>query len=348
MDSLVARYLELAGGGERAMEVLPIQAFARGDARQQAEVLERLESAPDITLEVAMYSVASFGGSLDGAERIARVLTASHRSPALQGMGHLWAAHALLAGGRWREAAAEIDRARGLSSPSYVTYYRVLARLLPWVPATDAELEALLAEARTLPAVARIDDVDPSVGHQGVEPHARTVLIGLLEARLGRPGVVRAAAELEALGGTLEAGTLGVDLARMVEGYAAWLRGDTPRALARFEAMPMQSAYPLLLISDLYSHGFARYLRARTLQDVGRVEEAERWYGSLSANPYELVYRGPVHLHLAEMREQAGDREGAIEHYRAFIDLWKDADPELQPMVEEARAALARLGATST
>jgi len=26
-----------------------------------------------------------------------------------------------------------------------------------------------------------------------------------------------------------------------------------------------------------------------------------------------------------------------------FMELWRDADPELQPQVEEARAALARL-----
>jgi hypothetical protein len=30
--------------------------------------------------------------------------------------------------------------------------------------------------------------------------------------------------------------------------------------------------------------------------------------------------------------------------YRAFVELWRDADPELQPMVDEARAALQRLG----
>ena len=38
----------------------------------------------------------------------------------------------------------------------------------------------------------------------------------------------------------------------------------------------------------------------------------------------------------------------AIEHYQKFVDLWKDADPELQPKVREARArldALRRKGA---
>ena len=39
----------------------------------------------------------------------------------------------------------------------------------------------------------------------------------------------------------------------------------------------------------------------------------------------------------------AGDSEKAREHYRVFVEWWKDSDPELRPMLEEGRAALARL-----
>jgi hypothetical protein len=35
--------------------------------------------------------------------------------------------------------------------------------------------------------------------------------------------------------------------------------------------------------------------------------------------------------------------EKAAEHYRAFIELWKSADPELQPRMAEARRRLAKL-----
>jgi hypothetical protein len=38
-----------------------------------------------------------------------------------------------------------------------------------------------------------------------------------------------------------------------------------------------------------------------------------------------------------------GDRAKAREYYGRFVDLWKDADPELQPLVVDARAALRQL-----
>ncbi|HUF89873.1 MAG TPA: adenylate/guanylate cyclase domain-containing protein [Gemmatimonadota bacterium] len=348
VDSLVDRYLALAGGGERALEVAPLRAFVLGDEAQQAEVLEQLGSAPDVTLEFAMYSVTSFGDRLEASERVASLMTWPRRSPEIRGMGHLWLGYVHLGGGRWKEGVAEIERARGLSAPAYATYYRVLARLLPWAPVSDAELEELLTEARALPTEATTGDVDPTIDHEGVEPHARAVLIGLLEAGLGRPAAARAAFDLRSLGGTPEAATLGEDLARTVEGYAAWRRADAVRALERFEGMPMEAGYPLLFISDLYSHGYARFLRARALQAAGRGAEADRWFAGLAAAPFEVAFRGPAHFHRGQIREEAGDREGAIEHYRAFVELWKDADPELRPMVEEARAALERLGARAS
>jgi hypothetical protein len=41
--------------------------------------------------------------------------------------------------------------------------------------------------------------------------------------------------------------------------------------------------------------------------------------------------------------EAKGDREKALSHYLAFIALWKDADPELQPKVAEVKARVARM-----
>ncbi|MGH7570649.1 MAG: adenylate/guanylate cyclase domain-containing protein [Gemmatimonadota bacterium] len=342
MDSLVDRFVTIAGGGERALEVLAVQAFAQDDPEREAEVLSELRTAPDITLMLAVGSVTLYAGDLDDVERLARLMTEPIRSTQIRGVGQLWLGCVHLAGGRWKAGLAELDRARGLAGPALETYYRATLRLLPFVPASEDTLAALLAEARNLPTTST--EGDRSVDHQGIEPFVRSYLIGLLGARLERPGLVRSSvAELERLGGIPEAGTLGSDLARAVEGYEAWLSDDPARALESFEAMKMGVAYPLIFISDIYSYGFPRFLRAKALEEVGRGEEALRWHASLEASPYGLVYRAPAHLARAGIYQRAGDVERAVAEYREFVDLWRDADPELQPMVENARAALRRL-----
>ena len=50
-----------------------------------------------------------------------------------------------------------------------------------------------------------------------------------------------------------------------------------------------------------------------------------------------------IHKRLGELYEAKGERQQALSHYTKFADLWKNADPELQPKVTEVRAKIARL-----
>ncbi len=50
-----------------------------------------------------------------------------------------------------------------------------------------------------------------------------------------------------------------------------------------------------------------------------------------------------VSRRLGEMYEERGDRAKAAAYYQKLVTLWKDADPELQPQVEEVKRRLARL-----
>ncbi len=51
----------------------------------------------------------------------------------------------------------------------------------------------------------------------------------------------------------------------------------------------------------------------------------------------------PSYKRLGELYEARNDRKRAALYYEKFVDLWKQADPELQPGVREVRSRLARL-----
>jgi DNA-binding SARP family transcriptional activator/Tfp pilus assembly protein PilF len=93
------------------------------------------------------------------------------------------------------------------------------------------------------------------------------------------------------------------------------------------------------------------------LPNLGRAYEAarqpdsaivayERFLGTHFMNRlwYDAEWRGPILERLGQLHEARGDRDRAAEHYTEFIELWRDADPELQPRVREARRRLAALG----
>jgi len=80
------------------------------------------------------------------------------------------------------------------------------------------------------------------------------------------------------------------------------------------------------------------------LATLGRDTDALRWYGSIwMANAFDLVYLAPAQLEIAELYARQGDRTRALAAYRTFVDLWRDADPELRPEVDRARARIAAL-----
>jgi tetratricopeptide (TPR) repeat protein len=57
----------------------------------------------------------------------------------------------------------------------------------------------------------------------------------------------------------------------------------------------------------------------------------------------DRYWLAPTLFRLGELYENAGDVRHATEYYGRFVDLWKNADPELQPRVTEARGRIDRL-----
>ena len=56
-----------------------------------------------------------------------------------------------------------------------------------------------------------------------------------------------------------------------------------------------------------------------------------------------VTRRAATYQRLGELYEQAGNRKKAIDNYAKLADLWKNADPELQPIVKDAHLRIARL-----
>ena len=82
---------------------------------------------------------------------------------------------------------------------------------------------------------------------------------------------------------------------------------------------------------------------------AGRADSARTYltqYVEMSGTGRTLADRywlGPTLFRLGELYENTGDVRHATEYYGRFVDLWKNADPELQPRVAEARGRIDRL-----
>jgi tetratricopeptide (TPR) repeat protein len=57
----------------------------------------------------------------------------------------------------------------------------------------------------------------------------------------------------------------------------------------------------------------------------------------------DAFYLAGVRQRLGEMYEGKNEIDKALTHYNAFVELWKNADPELQPRVRDVRARIERL-----
>jgi tetratricopeptide (TPR) repeat protein len=88
---------------------------------------------------------------------------------------------------------------------------------------------------------------------------------------------------------------------------------------------------------------------AQTFAKLGQADSALVHYQQyLSTGDFARVRTDADHLALAyqrigELYEAKGDRARARESYAKLQDLWKTADPELQPIVKDARERVARL-----
>jgi tetratricopeptide (TPR) repeat protein len=117
--------------------------------------------------------------------------------------------------------------------------------------------------------------------------------------------------------------------------YLALARADSVRALRLFQTIPDT----LCLENNCY---YEKLTEAQLLNARGRAREAgavlDHWVWSGWGSLFVLGI-----LERARIAEGLSDRAKAMDSYQLVVDVWRRADPQLQPFVIEARDALTRL-----
>jgi hypothetical protein len=123
----------------------------------------------------------------------------------------------------------------------------------------------------------------------------------------------------------------------VADAYLSLVRGDSAAGLRALQAMPDSLCLVLALFDTCFFHKFtqARLLVAQG-DDRGAATILDR---DRSYPPLHVL----ATLERARIAERLGERNLAVESYQRVVDLWRRADPELQPYVREAQDGLARL-----
>lgn len=120
------------------------------------------------------------------------------------------------------------------------------------------------------------------------------------------------------------------------EGYVALADGDYDAAAARFRSMKV-GLCAICGVAEL----------ALALDRAGQADSAVVAYERFVALPALVralgaddAFLAPSLERLGQLYDERGDWEKAAEYYARFVELWKEADPELQPRVEVAQRRL--------
>ena len=321
------------------------RAVAFADTAETARFMAALLKAPDSIAQRTGGIVVFQTGDLVVGRRIWRLFTEPSRGRGLRVLAHLTLAKLEVMTGRWGAAKVELDSAMALDSVTALEY-RALLSLWPLLQVSRSELVALRNSLERWKAVAGPSNEGFVTGELAPEhPYLRLYLLGLLGARLDdNARALEYAAELERrAGASFEPGFV-LGLGRGVRVAVARSRGRADQALTILDSAGFWSPHARggqkpTGGSLFYLKEYEAFIRAELLHTLDRDREALQAYQGIAD---QLFHSGaPAHLRLAEIYDRQGERQKAREHYARFAELWKDADPELQPLVEDARRRMA-------
>src|SRR3989441_1089357 len=308
--------------------------IAQGKLADAARTVESFAGkAPQNPL--AFYLRAGLAGArrdFDSAEAIVRAEAQLLPDPALQEQTAYVLAHLSLVRGRLADAerqahtAMDLSEQRGLPGSS-VGYAVMLAMIeLRYRNAADAARRGVEQALRRHP-LASVPAAD-----------RQYLLLAWFYAEAGRPDRAKQVlAEYDAAvpdafrrrqpfrhGAAAAVALAESRVQDAISAYRAWYAEDNCAVCGLFE---LGRAYERVGERD---SALAAYERAVTTPGLTRLFE-------------EAPTLGPLYQRLGELYEERGDKARARDYYSRFVELWKDADSELQPSVREVKGRLAKL-----
>jgi tetratricopeptide (TPR) repeat protein len=365
LDSLTNRLLRLDPIPWLAGNARGRRAIMMGDTAGEARFVAELREQPDPSAKMSAGLVAHTIGDLLAGRRLWRLITEPHRSRGFRMTAHLTLAKFELTNGGWGAASTELAALGALDAGAALEHHAYFA-LTRFLKPARSELTGLRDSLRRWDPSSTREEGDGLIEvHRSAHPYFRLYLLGMLSARLGEPAAALGyAAELRSAGvaavlgdlvpevqqtvderadNSSPLGVFAADQGQFVRAEVAWMGGRRQEALALLDQArywTTDSRRTEHGDSPFFNQLHERFARAELLYELGRHEDALPWYRALS---YDFLYTGPAHLRLAQIYERRGERQKAIEHYGRFLELWRDSDPALQPLVQQAREAMARL-----
>jgi hypothetical protein len=337
-----------------ASVILGIQAAAEAlQGELSASTVRRLTEAPEEAARIAAGVLATGAQDMGAALNVLDALTDVRRPAGVRALAEIWGAYLHLAQGQRGLAVDAFGRA-GALDPDLATEHEALAYTLPFLHWDPAQLRRVAARMeRWRPGGARANAAPEP--HYQMHLQSRPVLAPYLAARLALAAGDTAAAALWAM--EIRASPWTPENPPLPQALAASIDADVARvsaastsdeealavALDSLQAAYRGMAYQLRQPSLFLSLARERWLIAEVLADLGRTDEASRWFEPYWGLVTESVFTAPSLYRRAQLREAAGEAHGAVDDYERFLTLWSGADPELSAWVDDARARVAAL-----
>lgn len=327
-DFIKADTLYRKQGTADTLQFLLLQAYKTGDVARQKAILDAYEKRVMGTYAVTMW--LGYIGRPDEMEKLARI-GATKTAKGARYYGYLSLSDAVASRGRFGEAFEALDAAE---SKQTALNEKVELAMQPFAQIPREQLLRIRDE------VFRSDSLikgDRAV--ERLQPHFRLYQLGMLSCRLGNTADALTYVErLEKLDAPTHWQEATQALATNVRAQIDVTNGDPAQALKRLQSITIDVPFDLVNTPAVRNQEIA--WRAELLYQVGRYDEAEQWFENLPDNSDRTVATPFAMLRRAQIYDRRGQSKLAAPLYAEFLRYWANADPELQPVVRQARARL--------